>query len=49
MANYEYKTYQEAIEKLVALNALQGEEQKKYTTYFIAEKFYPKDKPEETK
>ena len=41
MANYEYKTYKEAIEKLVALNGLQTEENKKYTTFFIAEKFYP--------
>jgi|TARA_R110000851_G_scaffold139510_1_gene276586 hypothetical protein len=43
MANYEYKTYQEAIEKLVALNTLQTEEKKKYTTFLIAEKFHPKD------
>ena len=43
MANYEYKTYQEAIQKLVALNALQTEEKKKYTAFLIAEKFHPKD------
>ena len=41
MANYEYKTYKEAIEKVVALNGLQTEENKKYTTFFIAERFYP--------
>tara|TARA_R110002073_G_C9073137_1_gene546058 strand:+ start:98 stop:292 length:195 start_codon:yes stop_codon:yes gene_type:complete len=43
MANYEYNTYQEAIEKLVALNTLQTKEKKEYTTFFIAEKLYPKD------
>ena len=43
MANYEYKTYQEAIEKMVALNSLMSDNQKKYTTFFVAEKYYPTD------
>ena len=33
--------FQLIIEKLVALNGLQTEENKKYTTFFIAERFYP--------
>jgi|TARA_R100001369_G_scaffold74735_1_gene103506 hypothetical protein len=43
MANLEYKTTDEAIKKMVALNNLLGKDQKEYTTYFIAEKLYPKD------
>jgi len=43
MANYEYKTYQEAIEKMVALNSLMSDNQKKYTTFFVVEKYYPTD------
>ena len=44
MANYEYKTTDEAIKKMVSLNNLLSDDQRKYTTYFIAEKLYPVDK-----
>jgi hypothetical protein len=44
MANYEYKTTDEAIKKMVALNNLLSDDQRKYTTYFIAEKLYPVEK-----
>jgi hypothetical protein len=38
------ETYEEAIEKMVALNSLMGDSQKKYTTFFVVEKYYPTDK-----
>ena len=43
MANYEFKTTDEAIKKLVALNDLLGDDQKKYISYFVVEKLYPTD------
>ena len=44
MANYEFKTVNEAVKKLVALNDLLGDDQKKYISYFVVEKLYPTDK-----
>ena len=44
MANYEFKTTDEAIKKLVALNNLLSDDERKYTTYFIAEKLFPLEK-----
>jgi len=44
LANYEYKTTDEAIKKMVALNNLLSDDQRKYTTYFIAEKLFPVEK-----
>ncbi len=44
LANYEYKTTDEAIKKMVALNNLLSDDERKYTTYFIAEKLFPVEK-----
>ena len=41
LANYEYKTIDEAMKKLVALDNLLGDDKRKYTTYLITKKFYP--------
>ena len=43
MANYEFKTVNEAVKKLVALNDLLSDDQKKYISYFVVEKLYPTD------
>ena len=44
MANYEFKTTDEAIKKLVALNNLLSDDERKYISYFVVEKLYPTDK-----